>query len=45
MKEMPADMGQAAVGTTAMASASLNLLGQVGDAKGAPLTPQVFYCM
>lgn len=33
VKKMPADMGQAAVGTMAMASAALNFLGQVGDAK------------
>lgn len=38
VKEMPADTGQADAGTMAMASAALNLLGQVGDAKSAPLT-------
>lgn len=35
---MPADMGQADVGTMAMASAALNFLGQVGDAKSTALT-------
>lgn len=38
VKEMPADMGQADVGTMAMATTALNLLSQVGEPKSPPLT-------